>query len=108
VLGTAALLADLDRGARALGRVPARQASLELSALAARVLGDPAGDAAAASLLSRAAAEAGAGRTERARELLGAARARIAPPAGAARRAAPAAVDPAAAEYFRRLGGGGS
>lgn len=102
----AALLAELDRSAAALARLPARQASLQLSALAARALGDPAGDADAAALISRAASEAGAGRTARARELLGRARARLAPTAGPRAMPLPSTADPAAAEYFRRLGRG--
>ncbi|HEX8696561.1 MAG TPA: hypothetical protein VF746_29345 [Longimicrobium sp.] len=101
------LLAALDRLAASLGRTPARRASLELSALAARVLGDSAGDAEAASLVSRAAGEAGAGRADAARGLLLRARGRLAPVGGAGGRPVPSTADPAAAEYFRRLGRGG-
>jgi hypothetical protein len=101
------LLAELDRVSAGLGRTGARQASLEISALAARALGDPAADPQAAALVSRAAGEAQAGRVERARELLQRARAKLAPMAGARARPVPSTADPAAAEYFRRLGRGG-
>ncbi|HEX2209785.1 MAG TPA: hypothetical protein VHG93_19040 [Longimicrobium sp.] len=98
------LLAELDRVAAGLGRKPGRASSLEISNLAARVLGEPSADREAAGLISRAASEAGNGRTERARDLLRRARERLAPPAGAAARPLPSTADPAAAEYFRRLG----
>ena len=104
---SAALLAELDRVSAGVGRKPARAASLELSALAARVLGDPAGDADAASLVSRASEAAGMGRNDAARDLLRRARARLVPSAGARSRPVPSSADPAAAEYFRRLGRGG-
>ena len=77
------LLAELDRVSAGLGRKPGRQSSLEISNLAARVLGEPSADREAAGFISRAASEAGYGRTERARELLRRARERLAPPAGA-------------------------
>lgn len=98
------LLAELDRVAAGLGRRPGRESSLAISNLAARVLGEPSADRDAAGFISRAASEAGNGRTERARELLRRARERLAPPAGAAARPLPSTADPAAAEYFRRLG----
>lgn len=98
------LLAELDRVAAGLGRKPGRASSLEISNLAARVLGEPTADREAAGFISRAAGEAGNGRTERARDLLRRARERLAPAAGAAARPLPSTVDPAAAEYFRRLG----
>ncbi|HEU4885660.1 MAG TPA: hypothetical protein VFT45_25725 [Longimicrobium sp.] len=98
------LLAELDRVAGGLGRKPGRASSLEISNLAARVLGEPSADREAAGFISRAAGEAGNGRTERARELLRRARERLAPAAGAAARPLPSTADPAAAEYFRRLG----
>lgn len=98
------LLAELDRVAAGLGRKAGRASSLEISNLAARVLGEPTADREAASLISRAAGEAGNGRTERARDMLRRARERLAPPAGAAARPLPSTADPAAAEYFRRLG----
>lgn len=98
------LLAELDRVAAGLGRKPGRESSLEISNLAARVLGEPSADREAAGFISRAASEAGNGRTERARELLRRARERLTPPAGAAARPLPSTADPAAAEYFRRLG----
>ncbi|HEU4456751.1 MAG TPA: hypothetical protein VFR81_27025 [Longimicrobium sp.] len=98
------LLAELDRVAAGLGRRPGRESSLEISNLAARVLGEPSADREAAGFISRAASEAGNGRTERARDLLRRARERLAPPAGAAARPLPSTADPAAAEYFRRLG----
>jgi len=101
------LLADLDRLASGLRTTPARRASLELSVLAARLLGDPAGDRDAASLVSRAAEEAGAGRADAARSLLLRARGRLAPVSGGPARPVPSTADPAAAEYFRRLGRGG-
>jgi hypothetical protein len=97
------LLAELDRVAAALGRRPARQSSLEISALAARAL-EAGADRQAAALVSRAAGEAGAGQADRARDLLGRARERLAPGSGAAARALPTTADPAAAEYFRRIG----
>jgi hypothetical protein len=98
------LLAELDRVAAGLGRKPGRASSLEISNLAARVLGEPTADRDAAGFISRAAGEAGNGRTERARDLLRSARERLAPPTGAAARPLPSTADPAAAEYFRRLG----
>jgi hypothetical protein len=98
------LLAELDRVSAGLGRKPGRASSLEISNLAARVLGEPTADREAAGFISRAAGEAGNGRTERARDLLRRARERLAPPAGAAARPLPSTADPAAAEYFRRLG----
>ncbi len=98
------LLAELDRVAAGLGRKPGRASSLEISNLAARVLGEPTADREAAGFISRAAGEAGNGRTDRARDLLRRARERLAPPAGAAARPLPSTADPAAAEYFRRLG----
>jgi hypothetical protein len=98
------LMAELDRVAAGLGRKPGRASSLEISNLAARVLGEPSADREAAGFISRAAGEAGNGRTERARDLLRRARERLAPPAGAAARPLPSTADPSAAEYFRRLG----
>ena len=100
------LLAELDRVAAGVGRRPPRESSLAISDLAARLLGERGVDAGAAALVSRAAGEAGAGRTERARELLGRARGVLAPPAAAGARPLPSTADPAAAEYFRRIGGG--
>ncbi|HYR06429.1 MAG TPA: hypothetical protein VEQ60_01595, partial [Longimicrobium sp.] len=98
------LMAELDRVAAGLGRKPGRASSLEISNLAARVLGEPSADREAAGFISRAAGEAGNGRTDRARDLLRRARERLAPPAGTAARPLPSTADPAAAEYFRRLG----
>ncbi|HEX6751144.1 MAG TPA: hypothetical protein VF092_27890 [Longimicrobium sp.] len=99
-----ALLAEIDRVASAAVGTPARTLSLQLSALAARALGGPGADPQAAALLSRAAGEAQAGRTAQARALLLRARAHVAPGAGTRARALPSTADPAAAEYFRRLG----
>jgi hypothetical protein len=98
------LLAELDRVAAGLGRKPGRQSSLEISTLAARVLGEASADREAAGWISQAAGEAANGRTDRARDLLRRARERLSPPAGAAARPLPSTADPAAAEYFRRLG----
>jgi hypothetical protein len=98
------LLAELDRVAAGLGRKPGRQSSLEISTLAARVLGERSADRDAAGWISQAAGEAANGRTDRARDLLRRARERLSPPAGAAARPVPSTADPAAAEYFRRLG----
>ena len=98
------LLADLDRATAELGRRPARAASLELSALAGRLLAAPGTDRQGAALVSRAAGEAAAGRTDEARGLLRRARGVLAPEGGARARVVPTAADPAAAEYFRRLG----
>jgi hypothetical protein len=98
------LLAELDRVGAGLGRKAGRASSLEISNLAARVLGEPSADREAAALISRAAGEAGNGRADRARDLLRRARERLAPAAGAAARPLPSTADPAAAEYFRRLG----
>ncbi|HEX6038027.1 MAG TPA: hypothetical protein VFZ20_08310, partial [Longimicrobium sp.] len=92
--------------AAGLGRRPPRESSLSISNLAARALGDRAADREAAALIARAANEAGAGRADRARDLLRRARERLAPPAGAAARPLPSTADPAAAEYFRRIGRG--
>ncbi|MFL5383706.1 MAG: hypothetical protein ACJ8GN_14395 [Longimicrobiaceae bacterium] len=99
-----ALLAEIDRTAARAGTMPPRAFSLQLSALAARALGGAGADPQAAALLSRASAEAQAGRAGAARALLLRARARIAPAATARGRALPATTDPAAAEYYRRLG----
>jgi hypothetical protein len=99
-----ALLAEIDRVAARSGAMPARAFSLQLSALAARALGGAGADAQAAALLSRAAGEAQAGRADAARALLLRARAHIAPTAGTRGRALPSTADPAAAEYYRRLG----
>ncbi|HWK89878.1 MAG TPA: hypothetical protein VNP72_07775, partial [Longimicrobium sp.] len=98
------LLASLDRAAANLGRKPPREASLEISTLAALALADAAADRDAAALISRAAGEAAAGRPDRARDLLRRARARLAPAASATARPLPSTADPAAADYFRRLG----
>jgi hypothetical protein len=100
------ILAELDRVAGGLGRRPPRESSLAISSLAARVLGERTADREAAALISRAAGDAGAGRTERARDLLRRARERLSPPAAAGARPLPSTADPAAAEYFRRIGRG--
>ena len=100
------ILAELDRVAAGLGRRPPRESSLAISSLAARVLGERTADREAAALISRAAGEAGAGRAERARDLLRRARERLTPPAAAGARPLPSTADPAAAEYFRRIGRG--
>jgi hypothetical protein len=99
-----ALLAEIDRVSSRAAAMPARTLSLQLSALAARALAGAGGDTQVAALLSRAAGEAQAGRTETARALLLRARARIAPSMRSQGRALPSTADPAAAEYFRRLG----
>lgn len=99
-----ALLGEIDRLAARAPSLPARAFSLQLSALAARALGGAGADAQAAALLSRAAGEAQVGRADAARALLLRARARIAPAARTRGRALPSTVDPAAAEYYRRLG----
>ncbi|HET7461000.1 MAG TPA: hypothetical protein VFJ82_07120 [Longimicrobium sp.] len=101
-----ALLAEIDRVSATAAASTPRALSMRLSGLAARALAGAAGDAQAAALLSRAAGEAQAGRTAQARALLLRARARIAPPAVTRARALPATTDPAAAEYYRRLGRG--
>jgi hypothetical protein len=101
---TLPLLADLDRAAAELPRRSPRAASLELAALAARLLAASGPDRDAASLVSRAAGEAAAGRMDDASALLRRARVRLAPRGGARGTVVPAATDPAAAEYFRRLG----
>jgi len=100
------LLAEIDRVSATAAASTPRALSMRLSGLAARALAGAAGDAQAAALLSRAAGEAQAGRTAQARALLLHARARIAPPAATRGRALPATADPAAAEYYRRLGRG--
>lgn len=102
------LLAEADRVGERLRTRPAREAALELSALAERALGSPAADARVAPLLARAADEAGRGRADEAARLLLRARALLAPSSGAGTAPPlPATADPAAAEYFRRLGAGG-
>jgi hypothetical protein len=101
-----ALLAEIDRTAASAATQSPRALSLRLSGLAARALAGATGDAQAAALLSRAAGEAQAGRTLQARALLLRARARIAPPAATRARPLPSTTDPAAAEYYRRLGRG--
>ena len=100
----APLLAELDRVTADLQRRTPRVASLELSALAGRLLAAPDADRQGAALVSRAAGEAAAGRTDAARALLRRARGRLAPEGGARTRVVPSTTDPAAAEYFRRLG----
>ncbi|HEX8390917.1 MAG TPA: hypothetical protein VF665_01065 [Longimicrobium sp.] len=100
------LLAELDRVAAGIGRRAPRQSALEVSALAARAL-EAGVDRQAAALISQASGEAGAGRVERARDLLRRARGRLSPSAGAGARPLPSTADPAAAEYFRRIGRGG-
>jgi hypothetical protein len=102
----AALLAEIDRVAADVAGATPRALSLRLSGLAARALAAPGADAQAAALLSRAAGEAQSGRTAEARALLLRARARIAPTAATRARPLPATTDPAAAEYYRRLGRG--
>jgi hypothetical protein len=104
----APLLAEVDRASALLGARAPRDASLTLSSLAARALGDPAADRGAAALLSRAASAAGAGRVAEARRLLARARVLLAPSAGLAVPSLPSGADPAAADYFRRLGRGGA
>jgi hypothetical protein len=99
-----ALLAEIDRIAARASSMSARAFSLQLSALAARALGGAGADPQAAALLSRAAGEAQAGRGDAARALLLRARARIAPAVRTRGRALPSTADPAAAEYYRRLG----
>jgi hypothetical protein len=103
------LLADVDRAAAGLRARPPREAALALSALAERALAAPGTDPRAAALLARAADAAGRGRGDEARRLLAQARALL--DAGGGGRAAgaplPSTADPAAAEYFRRLGAGG-
>jgi hypothetical protein len=103
------LLADADRAAAGLRARPPREAALALSALAERALAAPGTDPRAAALLARAAGAAGRGRGDEARRLLAQARALL--DAGTGGRAAgaplPSTADPAAAEYFRRLGAGG-
>lgn len=101
----APLLAELDRAGARLGS-GGRRAALELGALAGELLAHPGADARAAVLLSRAAEAAGRGRVLEARALLRRARAMLAPSGGAASApSVPETADPAAAEYFRRLGG---
>lgn len=100
------LLAELDRVSAGLGARPPRESSLAISNLAARALGEATADREAAALVARAANEAGAGRADRARDLLRRARERLAPPAGAVARPLPSTADPAAAEYYRRIGRG--
>jgi hypothetical protein len=99
-----ALLAEIDRVSARAATLNARALSLQISSLAARALGGPGADAQAAALLSRAAGEAQAGRADAARGLLLRAGARIAPAASARGRSLPSTADPAAAEYYRRLG----
>ncbi len=102
------LLADADRAAAGLRARPPREAALALSALAERALAAPGVDPRAAALLARAAEAAGRGRVDDARRLLSRARALLEPGAGAGAAAPlPSTADPAAAEYFRRLGAGG-
>jgi len=101
-----ALLAEIDRVSATAATASPRALSLRLSGLAAAALAGTTGDAQAAGLLSRAAGEAQAGRMAQARALLLRARARIAPPAATRARPLPSTADPAAAEYYRRLGRG--
>jgi len=98
-----ALLAEIDRVSGDAVASP-RALSLRISGLAARALAAPGADAQAAGLLSRAAGEAQAGRVMQARALLLRARARIVPSAATRARPLPLTTDPAAAEYYRRLG----
>lgn len=99
-----AALAELERAAAVLATQGPRAGSLTLSALAARLLATPGVDAVTISLVSQAGDLAGKGRHSEAVDRLGRARLRLAPAAGARRAPLPAAVDPASAEYFRRIG----
>lgn len=101
------LLAELDRAMARLGAGDGRDAALGLSTLAARALGDSAADRQAATLLSRAASAAARGRVDEARELARRARGRLSPSTSRETPPLPSTADPAAAEYFRRLGRGG-
>ncbi len=99
-------LGELARVATAL-RASDGEAATELATLAARLLEDPGVDPRAAALLSRAADAAAAGEAGEAGALLVRARGLL----GDAMHAAPSAIpptpvvhDPAAGEYFRRLG----
>lgn len=103
----APLLAELDRAMSRIGAGNGRDAALGLSTLAARALGDSAADRQAATLLSRAASAAARGRVDEARELARRARGRLAPSTSGETPPLPSTTDPAAAEYFRRLGTGG-
>jgi hypothetical protein len=104
----APLLADADLAAERMRALSPRDAALALSALAERALAAPGADPRAAALLARAAEAAGRGRGGEARRLLAQARALLEPGTGAGAAAAPlpSTADPAAAEYFRRLGAG--
>ncbi len=98
--------AELESLISGLERLEPRAASLELGALAGRLLAEPAGDAAVAALVVRAAEAARMGHAEEALRLAVRARALLSPGAAVAGGAsAPGAVlDPAAAGYFRLLG----
>lgn len=98
------LLAEIDRVAATAGTASARGLSLQLSGLAARALALPGADPRVAALLSRASGDAQSGRTVDARRVLLRARALLAPPAVTTARSLASTADPAAAEYFRRLG----
>lgn len=104
----APLLAELDRAMARLAAGDGRDAALGLSTLAARALGDSVADRQAATLLSRAASAAAQGRVDEARELARRARSRLARSASGSMPPLPSTADPAAAEYFRRLGRGGA
>ncbi|CAN5738383.1 hypothetical protein BH23GEM3_BH23GEM3_20650 [soil metagenome] len=98
-------LAEIDSLRAALRPGATDEVALGLSALATRVLSDPTADPRAAALLTRASRSAARGRTEEAAELLAGARAMLPPgtlPGSAL--PLPQPVDPAAAEYFRRIG----
>ncbi len=105
----APLLADADLAAERLRTLSPRDAALALSALAERALAAPGADPRAAALLARAAEAAGRGRAGEARRILAQASALLGSGTGPGAAAAPlpSTADPAAAEYFRRLGAGG-
>jgi hypothetical protein len=99
------LLADLDAASERL-RAGDGSAPAQLAALAADLLADRDADPRAGAALARAADAAAVGHRRDALRWIAEARARLAPEGrGGTHPPLPAPADPAAADYFRRLGG---
>lgn len=108
VPGVEGVLGELEAVMEALGQRTPGELSLELGAVALRLLGEPGVDPAGPALVSEAATAVGRGELERGAALLLRARAALAPGGvGGDGLPVPSASSPEAAEYFRRLRGGG-
>lgn len=106
--GVEGVLGELEAVMEALGHRSPGELSLELGAVALRLLGEPGVDPVASALVSEAATAVGRGEPEQAAALLRRARASLIPGVtGGDGLPVPSASTPEAAEYFRRLRGGG-